>query len=362
MIDDRWISALRGMDGPVDPDPTFAEELFDSLVRDLRARRSGPPLMLIAAVIALTVLLAGAIAVGSGIIRLPNLDEDLLRSDVPAVPLAKADEWGFGPWRPEYRESWCEGRDAHFDYPREIEGDSFRRRGECSLPDGGAASFEDRNRDGAAFLVRSELVIPTDDGGRRRAERWLASFEDGYPDAVAWLRSHLDDLAATPGMPETEVSQTANGMAVLAGVAAEEGGGGGRVRLWLTTEAELYPAPGCSLTLWQDRYRPDLPDTPQGVIGIPPAPPDAPLVVRLAARDESGRPEAWVYISGEGWGPRARYQLTSETRGEQNAWESGVQGSQITMRETGMYRLEVASVTTACRASIAFEVVDDEDL
>ena len=359
MTDDRWISSLRAMDRPVDPDPTFADELFESLVRDLRARRSGPPLMLIAAVIALTVLLAGAIAVGSGIIRLPNLDEDLLRSDVPAVPLAKADEWGFGPWRPAYRESWCEGHDARFEYPREIEGDSLRRRGECSLPDGGAASFEDRNYNGAAFLVRSELIIPTDDGGRRRAERWLASFEDGYPDAVAWLRSQLDDFAATPGMPETEVSQAANGMAVLAGVAAEEGGGGGRARLWLTTEAELYPAPGCSLTLWQLQYRPGA---LHRMIGVMPAPPDAPLVVRLASRDESGRPEASVYISGEGWGPRARYQLTSETPGEEQAWESGVPGQQITMRETGMHRLEVASLTTACRASILFEVVDDEDV
>ena len=362
MTEDRWISAVRAMDRPVDPDPTFADELFDSLVRDLRGRRSPPAVMLVAAVIALTVLLAGAIAIGSGVIRLPNLDEDVLRNDVPTVPLAKADEWGFGPWKPEYRESWCEGHDVRFEFPREIEGDSFRRRGECSFPDGSSASFEDRTYDGAAFLVRSELIIPADDGGHRRAERWLASFEDGYAGAVAWLRGQLDDLASIPRMPETEVSRTANGMAVLAGIAAENGGGGGWARLWLTTEAELYPAPGCSLTLWQYRDRPDLPGAPQRMIGIPPAPEDEPLVVRLAARDESGNPEARVYISGEGWGQRARYQLTSETRGEERPWESGVQGQQITMRETGIYRLEVASESSACSASILFEVVDDADL
>lgn len=363
MTDDRWISALRAMDRPVDPDPTFADELFDSLVRDLRGRRPAPSLLLVAAVLVLTFLLAGVAAIGSGLLRLPDFDRDSPLGEIPDVGLANVDEWGFGPIRPEYGEAWCEGHHPAFVFPREIEEDSARRGFECSLPDGGSASFDDRTVDGTAFLVRSELAIPVDDRGRQRAERWLASFEDGYPHAVAWLRTQLSDLRPTNGLPETDVSHAANGTAVLAGVAVDgEAGGAQLATLWLTTDAQLFPAPGCSLTLWQMQDRPDLPGAPQRMVSLSPVPPGDPLVVPLASRDDSGVPIAHVYMWGEGWGPRARFEITSESGKDWPSWTAGLGGEQFAAAETGSYRLEVASETTKCRASIPLEVVDDEDL
>lgn len=76
MSDESLIRALRALDRPVDVDPAFDDALFASLEREYARRRQfrpGVTLLLVAALL-VALLVGGAVAVGSGLLRLPAPD------------------------------------------------------------------------------------------------------------------------------------------------------------------------------------------------------------------------------------------------------------------------------------------------
>jgi hypothetical protein len=82
MSDEQLIRALRGLDRPVDVDPGFDDALFAILEREYAGRhqpRPGVTLLLVAALL-VALLVGGALAVGSGLLRLPPVVD---RSIIP---------------------------------------------------------------------------------------------------------------------------------------------------------------------------------------------------------------------------------------------------------------------------------------
>ena len=87
MNDERWIQALRDDQTWVDPSPAFAQELYRSLRTQIDGGRSATSVALLAAIVVVAVtLLVGGVAVGSGIVRLPNVE-----APVPPAPVRECE-------------------------------------------------------------------------------------------------------------------------------------------------------------------------------------------------------------------------------------------------------------------------------
>ena len=84
MSDERLIGALRALDRPVDVDAGFGEALYAILEGEYARRRQfGPRLAwLLVAALLTALLVGGAVAVGSGLVRLPWLTD---RSLIPTA-------------------------------------------------------------------------------------------------------------------------------------------------------------------------------------------------------------------------------------------------------------------------------------
>jgi streptogramin lyase len=83
MSDESLIRALRALDRPVDVDPAFDDALFAILEREYAHRRRPRPgltLLLVAALL-VALVVGGAVAVGSGLLRLPVPDSLIIDPD-----------------------------------------------------------------------------------------------------------------------------------------------------------------------------------------------------------------------------------------------------------------------------------------
>lgn len=88
MSDERLIRGLRALDRPVDVDPGFGEALFATLEGEFDRRRQFRPrltLLLVAALV-VALLVGGAIAVGSGLLRLRWTSDHLVVPSVAGCP------------------------------------------------------------------------------------------------------------------------------------------------------------------------------------------------------------------------------------------------------------------------------------
>lgn len=84
MHDDHELRAiLRRIDRPIEPDPAFADALFAQLTAPPAARPARGPMLLIAAALLVSLLLAGA-AIGSGLVELPWLTADATPTAQPS--------------------------------------------------------------------------------------------------------------------------------------------------------------------------------------------------------------------------------------------------------------------------------------
>src|SRR6266508_4726882 len=75
MNDEQLTRLFRSLDEPADPDPAFADALFARLEREAggvaAAHRTSVNWMLLAATLLLVAALGAAVAVGSGLLKLP---------------------------------------------------------------------------------------------------------------------------------------------------------------------------------------------------------------------------------------------------------------------------------------------------
>ena len=69
MNDEQLIHALRGLDQPVLPDPSFAESLLVDLRRQVQPKREGRLQLLLVAALLATAAFAAALAIGGGSFR-----------------------------------------------------------------------------------------------------------------------------------------------------------------------------------------------------------------------------------------------------------------------------------------------------
>lgn len=85
MHDDQLRDLFRTLESDREPDPAFADALFDRLTVVARGGRRGrPPLVLLAAALLLTVVGTG-LALGFGLLQLPNLVVDASVSPTPSA-------------------------------------------------------------------------------------------------------------------------------------------------------------------------------------------------------------------------------------------------------------------------------------
>lgn len=361
MNDERWMTALRAMDRPVDPDPTFADQLFGSLTDGLGQRRSRPPLLLVAAVLALTAALAGALAVGSGLIELPIVRDDRTSPDAPDVRLAEDGEVGFGRAIPEYAESWCPDGASQTESD---DSDYTRHEFECPAMDGGSASFAVRTPGEGVFLVRTDIMIPvygeSADDGRARALRWLASFESNYAAPASWLVARLDNLRSmADGMPTSQAFAMPNGAIVVVGVILAGTGPDAMATLWLTSEAEAHTAGGCWLRFAQLSERADIADMPQTLGAVLPSIDHETIVVPMNSRDELGRPLAHVEIIGVGWDEDTEVEIAPGRGPDDWPRFTGGGSASVTFDTADTYEVTVKSETAKCEATVRLDVVPD---
>ena len=76
MTDERLFERLAAHAGPADVDPGFEDRLYALLQQEMgRSGRSSRPVLLLAAALAAILVISAAVAVGSGLIELPWLDE-----------------------------------------------------------------------------------------------------------------------------------------------------------------------------------------------------------------------------------------------------------------------------------------------
>ena len=83
MNDELLFERLVSHDGPAAPDGDFEARLFATLEGELRRRRSWRLALLLAATLVLVFTITAAIAVGSGLIKLPWVDRLLLPNPSP---------------------------------------------------------------------------------------------------------------------------------------------------------------------------------------------------------------------------------------------------------------------------------------
>ena len=97
MHDDRIRALLRTLEADREPDPAFADALYQRLALVARApRRSRAPFLLLAA--ALLVLLAASVAVGSSLLRLPVVVvDDTPRPSASVEPTPSSTDWPATP-------------------------------------------------------------------------------------------------------------------------------------------------------------------------------------------------------------------------------------------------------------------------
>ena len=83
MNDELLFERLASHDGPATPDGAFDDRLFAILEGELRGRRSWSPVLLLAATLVLVLTITAALAVGSGLIKLPWVDRVLIPGPSP---------------------------------------------------------------------------------------------------------------------------------------------------------------------------------------------------------------------------------------------------------------------------------------
>jgi hypothetical protein len=83
MNDEVLFERLASHDGPATPDGAFDNRLFALLEDELRAGRPWSPVLLLAATLVLVLTITAALAVGSGLIKLPWVDRVLIPGPSP---------------------------------------------------------------------------------------------------------------------------------------------------------------------------------------------------------------------------------------------------------------------------------------
>lgn len=94
MNDERLLRRLAAHAGPAEIDPGFEDLLYALLQREMRRREQSawPALLLVAALLAI-LMISAAIAVGSGLVKLPGLDE----SPTPSPSAAASEQSELAP-------------------------------------------------------------------------------------------------------------------------------------------------------------------------------------------------------------------------------------------------------------------------
>jgi Tol biopolymer transport system component len=183
MLDDQIRGLLRSLEDDREPDPAFADALFDRLALVARdERRSHVPMILLAA--ALLIAVAASIAVGSGLVRLP-LVVDADASPLPsssAVAVTSPSPTASLPSSPEPSAEPSVTPDPAFLAGRTLfaEADGLRLRSEASS-----------DADVVATLRRGQLMGAT---GNQLAAEGMEWYEVaiGPGDLSGWVASGTD--------------------------------------------------------------------------------------------------------------------------------------------------------------------------
>lgn len=87
MTDELVFERLAAHAGPADVDPGFGDRLYSHLLQERsRSRRFARPALLLVAALLAALAIAGAVAIGSGLLKLPRLD----KSPAPSASLQAA--------------------------------------------------------------------------------------------------------------------------------------------------------------------------------------------------------------------------------------------------------------------------------